>query len=191
MSDGADCVSSHHPELIDIPVRVVRLVQDGHLDVSVVDGVCVEGPVLVALLSPLLVAPGEHHDGPGVRLPAHPPEVVPGGVERSLGHDELSLGVEAGREAGVDVVAALLVISWLQLHPAVIVGEDVGEPVLRSVNRKVSSGAQLVPPNMFQFLVLLAEPEVAVRRHDPVVLGEVLQLDWSGCFNDGVRETDL
>ena len=44
---------------------------------------------------------------------------------------------------------------------------------------------------MFQLLELLAEPEVAVRRHDPVVLGEVLQLDWSGCFNDGVRETDL
>ena len=110
MSDGADCVSSHHPELIDIPVWVVGLVKDGHLDVSVVDGVCVQRPVLVALLSPLLIAPGEHHDGPGVRLPAHPPEVVPGGVEGALGHDELSLGVETRREVCIYVVGAVLVV---------------------------------------------------------------------------------
>ena len=110
MSDGADCVSSHHPELIDVPVRVVRLVQDGHLDVSVVDGVRVERPVLVALLSALLIAPGEHHDGPGVRLPAHSPEVVPGGVQRALGHDELSLGVEARSEICIDVVRTVLVV---------------------------------------------------------------------------------
>ena len=191
MSDGPDCVSSHHPELIDIPVRVVRLVQDGHLDISVVDGVCVERPILVALLSPLLIAPGEHHDGPGVCLPAHPPEVVPGGVEGALGHYELSLRVEARHEAGVDVVAPLLVVSGLEFDPAVVVREDVGEPVLGPVDWQVGRRAQLVPPNVLQLLVLLTEPEVTVRRHDPVVLREVLQFDWSGRLNDGVRQTDL
>ena len=128
MPDGPDCVSSHHPELIDIPVWVVGLVQDGHLDISVVDGVCVERPVLVALLSALLIAPGEHHDGPGVRLPAHSPEVVPRGMKGTLGHYELPLRVEAGDEAGVDEVAALLIICWLQLHSTVVVRQDVREP---------------------------------------------------------------
>ena len=60
MSDGPHCVSSHHPELIDVPVWVVGLVEDGDLDVSVVDGVSVGRPVLVTLLSSLLVAPGHH-----------------------------------------------------------------------------------------------------------------------------------
>ena len=31
MSDGAHRVAAHHPELVNIPVRVVGLVQDGHL----------------------------------------------------------------------------------------------------------------------------------------------------------------
>ena len=187
VSDGPYCVSPHHPELIDVPVGVVGLVEDGDLYVSVVDRVGVGRPVLVTLLSPLLVAPGQHHDGPGVRLPAHPPEVVSGRVERTLSHYELPLGVEPGHEAGVDVVASLLVISRLELDPAVVVGEDVGEPVLGSVHRQVRGSAQLVPANVLQLLVLLAEPEVAVGRHDPVVLGEVLQFDRSGGLNDGVR----
>ena len=66
-------------------------------------------------------SPGQHHDGAAVGLPAHAPEVVPGGVERPLGHDELPLGVEARDEVGVDVVAAVLVVAWLQLHPTMVV----------------------------------------------------------------------
>ena len=31
MSDGAHRVAPHHPELVNVPVRVVGLVQDGHL----------------------------------------------------------------------------------------------------------------------------------------------------------------
>ena len=73
-------------------------------------------------------SPGQHHDGAAVGLPAHAPEVVPGGVERALGHDELPLGVVARHEVGVDVVAPLLVVGGLQLHPAVVVRQDVGEP---------------------------------------------------------------
>ena len=33
-NDKTDCVSSHHPELVDVPVREVRLVQDCHLLVT-------------------------------------------------------------------------------------------------------------------------------------------------------------
>ena len=32
VSDGAHRVAPHHPELVNVPVRVVGLVQDGHLD---------------------------------------------------------------------------------------------------------------------------------------------------------------
>ena len=71
-----------------------------------------------------------------------------------------------------------------------IVRKNVGEPVLGSVNRQVSGSTRLVSTNMFQLLELLAEPEVAVGRHDPVVLGKVLELDWSGRLDDRVREAD-
>jgi hypothetical protein len=99
-----------------------------YLDVAIVDRVSVEGPIVVALLPALLYAACEHHDGAGVGLPAHAPEVVPCGVQRALGHDELPLGVEAGHEAGVDEVAALLVIGRLQLDTAVVVRQDIGKP---------------------------------------------------------------
>ena len=49
-------------------------------------------------------------------------------MQRPLGHDELPLGVEAWHEAGVDEVTPLLVIGGLQLHPAVVVRQDVREP---------------------------------------------------------------
>ena len=78
MSDCADRVSAHHPELVDVPIGVVRLIQDRHLDVPVEDGVCVKGPIVIALLSTLLYTSGQHHDGSGICLPAHSPEVVPG-----------------------------------------------------------------------------------------------------------------
>ena len=71
-----------------------------------------------------------------------------------------------------------------------IVGQDVGEPVLGSVDRQVSSCAHLVAANMLQLLILLAEPEVRVRRHDPVVLSKVHQLDRSGCLDDRVWQAD-
>ena len=84
-----------------------------YLNVSIEDRLRVVRPVLMTLLPPLLHAPGQHHDGSAVGLPAHPPEVVPGGVQRTLGHDELSLGVEAWDEVSIDVVAAILIISRL------------------------------------------------------------------------------
>ena len=66
----------------------------------------------------------------------------------------------------------------------------VDQPVLGSVDRQVSSCAQLVTTHMLELLVLLAEPEVRVRGHDPVVLRKVLQLDGSRGLNDRVREGD-
>ena len=128
MSDCADRVSAHHPELVDVPVGVVRLVQDGDLDVPVEDRVRVKRPVVVTLFSTLLYTAGQHDDGPRVCLPAHSPEIVPRGVKRTLGHYELPLRVEARDEAGVDEVAALLIICWLQLYSTVVVRQDVREP---------------------------------------------------------------
>ena len=129
MSNCSNGVPSHHPELVDVPVGVVRLIQDGHLDVPIKDGIRVERPIVVTLLPALLYTPGQHDDGPRVRLPAHPPEVVPCRVERALRHYELPLRVEAGHEAGVDEVAPFLVVCRLQLDPAVVVWQDVCEPV--------------------------------------------------------------
>ncbi len=45
-----------------------------------------------------------------------------------LSNDELPLGVEAWHEVGVDEVRSLLVVSGLQLHPAVVVRQDVRKP---------------------------------------------------------------
>ena len=128
MSNGSNGVPSHHPELIDVPVGVVRLVQDGDLDVPVEDRVRVKRPVVVTLFSTLLYTAGQHDDGPRICLPAHSPEIVPRGVKGTLGHYELPLRVEAGDEAGVDEVAALLIICWLQLHSTVVVRQDIREP---------------------------------------------------------------
>ena len=128
MSNCSNGVPSHHPELVDVPVGVVRLVQDGDLDVPVEDRVRVKRPVVVTLLSTLLYTAGQHDDGPRICLPAHSPEIVPRGVKGTLGHYELPLRVEAGDEAGVDEVAALLIICWLQLHSTVVVRQDVREP---------------------------------------------------------------
>ena len=128
MSNCSNGVPSHHSELVDVPVGVVRLVQDGDLDVPVEDRVRVKRPVVVTLFSTLLYTAGQHHDGPRICLPAHSPEIVPRGVKGTLGHYELPLRVEAGDEAGVDEVAALLIICWLQLHSTVVVRQDVREP---------------------------------------------------------------
>ena len=76
VSDSPDCIAPHHTELVDVPILEVRLVHDGDLDISVVDGLGVVRPILITFLSSLLHTPGEHHDGSGVGLPAHPPEVV-------------------------------------------------------------------------------------------------------------------
>ena len=43
---------------------------------------------------------------------------------------------------------------------------------------------------MLEFLVLLAEPEVGVGGHDPVVLRKVLQLHRSRSFDHRVGKTD-
>ena len=60
----------------------------------------------VALFPALLDASGEHDDGPGVCLPAHPPEVIPGRVEGSLGHHKLARRVVPGDKVGVDEVGS-------------------------------------------------------------------------------------
>lgn len=55
--DRAHGVAAHHPELGNVPVGKVGLVENRHLDVAVVDGLGVVGPVVVALFATLLDAP--------------------------------------------------------------------------------------------------------------------------------------
>ena len=64
----------------------------------------------------------QHDNSSGICFPAHPPEVVPGRMERALRHDELPRRVEPGDEVGVDVVATLVVVAGLELDPGVVVG---------------------------------------------------------------------
>ena len=76
MMDKTDRVASHHPELVDVPVGEVGLVQDCHLlvivmimiairtsnlDVSIVDGLSVIRPIVVTLLSPFLDTPARQN----------------------------------------------------------------------------------------------------------------------------------
>ncbi len=56
---------------------------------------------------------------------------------------------------GVDVVGAFLVVGRLELEPRMVVGQNVGEPILGPVARQVGSRARLVPSNVLQFFVLL------------------------------------
>ena len=56
-----------------------------------------------------------------------------------LSDDELPLGVEAWNKVGVDKVRPLLVVRGLELDPAVVVGQDVGEPA--HGGRQVSAGS--------------------------------------------------
>lgn len=81
--------SAQH-ELGDAPIGIMGLVQYGYANVTVIDGVSVDGPIMVALLPTLLDTPGQHHDRPAVAFPHHPPEIVTRRVQRALGHDELS-----------------------------------------------------------------------------------------------------
>lgn len=86
-----DSVPSHHPELAAVPVGEVALIQNSHLNVSVVDGFGVVRPVVIALLPSFLNASGQHHYGSGVGFPAHSPEVVSGGVKGALSDNKFPL----------------------------------------------------------------------------------------------------
>lgn len=68
----------------------MRLVENRHGNVAVVNGQRVGRPVVVALLPALLDATRQHDNGPAVALPDHPPKVVPRRVQWPLRHDEFS-----------------------------------------------------------------------------------------------------
>ena len=189
--DGPDGVASHHTELGDVPVRKQALVHDGDLDVSVVNGLSVVRPVPVALFSPFLHAAGQHDDGPGVGLPTHAPEVVAGGMQRSLSYDEFAGGVVTGNKVGVDEIGPFLVVRRLQLDARMVVWQNVGESVLGTVDRHVGCRAWLFASDMLQFLVFLGETEVRVGRHDAVVFSEVFEFDRLGRLDDGVRQGNV
>ena len=64
-------------------------------------------------------------------------------------------------------------------------------PVFGPIDGEVRSGAGLVAAHVFELLELLAEPEVAVRGHDAVVLGKVLALHRPGGFDHRIRKAHL
>lgn len=67
----------------------MRVIQYGNRDVvPVVHGEGIVGPIVVALLSALLYTAGQHDDGSTVRFPAHAPEIVASGMQRTLEHEE-------------------------------------------------------------------------------------------------------
>ena len=64
------------------------------------------------------------------------------------------------------------------------------KPVFRTIHGQICCSTKLVPAHVFELLVLLAEPEVRVGGHDPVVLGEILQLHRPRGLDHRIRETD-
>lgn len=81
--------SAQH-KLGDAPIGIMRLVQYSYANVTVIDGMSVDWPIMVTLLSSLLDTPGQHYDRPAVAFPDHSPEIVTRRVQRTLGDDELS-----------------------------------------------------------------------------------------------------
>ena len=68
---------------------------------------------------------------------------------------------------------------------------STNSPILWPIHGQICGGTQLIATNVFELLVLLAEPEVRVCGHDPVVLPKVLQLHWTRSLNHRVRKADL
>lgn len=58
----------------------------------------------------------------------------------------------------VNVVGAFLVVDGLQFVTAVVVRQDVREPVLGTVHGQVGRSAWLLPTHVLQLLELFAEP---------------------------------
>ena len=112
-------------------------------------------------------------------------------MQRTLGDDKLPGRIKSGNKVGVNVVAALVVVAGLELDPGVVVGQNIGEPVFRPVARKIGRAARFFSSDVFQFFVLLGKAEVGVGGHDPVVFGEVFELDGLGGLDDAVRQRDV
>ena len=74
--------------------------------------------------------------------------------------DKLPRRIVPRHEVGVDEIRSLLVVRGLQLDPAVVVGEDVGEPVLGAVHGEVGGDAGHVTTNVLQLLVFFGEPVI-------------------------------
>ena len=68
---------------------------------------------------------------------------------------------------------------------------QTNSPILWPIHGQISGRTQLIATNVFELFVLLAEPEVRVCGHDPVVLPKVLQLHWARRLNHRVRKADL
>jgi hypothetical protein len=60
-----------------------------------------------------------------------------------------------------------------------VVGENISEPVLRSVYRQIRSDARLSAANETKVFVFLAESKIRIRRHDTDVFYEVTNSYWS------------
>lgn len=101
----------------------------------------------------------------------------------NLSDDKFSGGIEARYKVGIDVIRTFLIIRWLKFNPRMIVGQNVGKPILRSVNGHIRGRARFLSTDMLQLFVLFREPKVRISGHDAVMFGEVLQLNGLRRFN--------
>ena len=81
-------------------------------------------------------SPGQHHDGAAVGLPAHAPEVVPGGVERALGHSTVQYSTvqySIVQYSTVQYNTVQAVVAASNLHTAVTITLDKSRDVMNGM----------------------------------------------------------
>ena len=105
------------------------------------------------------------------------------GYYAHLSDNKFSGGIEARYKIGIDVIRTFLIIGRLKFNPRMIVGQNVGKPILRSVNGHIGGRARFLSADMLQLFVLFREPKVRISGHDAVMFGEVLQLNGFRRFN--------
>lgn len=66
----------------------------------------------------------------------------------------------------VDVVRPFVVINWLQLESRVVVGENVGEAILRTIARQIGKCARLVTSNMFKLFKFFTKSEMEQKSNE-------------------------
>ena len=111
------------------------------------------------------------------------PQFCRSGYYAHLSDNKFSGGIEARYKVGIDVIRTFLIIGRLKFNPRMIVGQNVGKPILRSVNGHIGGRARFLSADMLQLFVLFREPKVRISGHDAVMFGEVLQLNGFRRFN--------
>lgn len=81
---------SHNFEFRNSPIGVLRLIQDSHLNVTIIHWLGVVRPVLVALFSSFLETTRQHDNCSGILFPNHSPKIISSAMEGALSDDEFT-----------------------------------------------------------------------------------------------------